>query len=82
LSSARSRARSACSVSACERTDTYSPAAIDMDPAVRPASTKLAQCPGIIVFRGLPTQTTKNDRLRHQSRGTVLPSYFLDTTLD
>jgi hypothetical protein len=27
-------------------------------------------------------QTTKNDRLRHQSRGTVLSSYFLDTALD
>jgi uncharacterized glyoxalase superfamily protein PhnB len=26
-------------------------------------------------------QTTKNDRLRHQTRGTVLPSYFLDTAL-
>jgi uncharacterized glyoxalase superfamily protein PhnB len=34
-----------------------------------------------IVFCGLPTQTTKNDRLRHQTRGTVLPSYFLDTAL-
>src|ERR1017187_1717813 len=38
LSSARSSLRSACSVSACEWTDTYSPAAIDMDPATRPAT--------------------------------------------
>src|SRR6185369_9238723 len=37
LSSARSSLRSACSVSACEWTDTYSPAAIDMAPATRPA---------------------------------------------
>ena len=37
LSSARSRSSSACSVSACEWTDTYSPAAIDMAPATRPA---------------------------------------------
>src|SRR5579863_4242448 len=37
-SSARSRLRSACSVSACECTDTYSPAAIDMAPATRPAT--------------------------------------------
>lgn len=32
-----SRARSACSVSDCELTDTYSPAAIDMAPATIPA---------------------------------------------
>src|ERR1035438_5728794 len=38
FSSARSSLRSACSVSACEWTDTYSPAAIDMDPATRPAT--------------------------------------------
>ena len=40
----RSRARSARSVSACELTDTYSPAAIDMAPATRPATpaTKIA----------------------------------------
>ena len=35
---ARSRARSAFSVSACELTDTYSPAAIDIAPATRPAT--------------------------------------------
>ena len=35
--SCRSRARSARSVSACELTDTYSPAAIDMEPATSPA---------------------------------------------
>ena len=35
-----------------------------------------------IVFCGLPTQTTKNDRLRHKTRGTVLSSYFLDSALD
>jgi hypothetical protein len=29
-----------------------------------------------IVFRGLPTQTTKDDRLRHQTRGTVLSGYY------
>jgi hypothetical protein len=34
-----------------------------------------------IVFCGLPTQTTKNDRLRHKTRGTVLSSYFLDSAL-
>src|ERR1019366_8482393 len=38
LSSARSSLRSAFSVSACEWTDTYSPAAIDMAPATRPAT--------------------------------------------
>ena len=37
-SSARSRDRSALSVSACECTDTYSPAAIDIAPATRPAT--------------------------------------------
>ena len=37
-SSLRSRARSACSVSDCELTDTYSPAAIDMAPATSPAT--------------------------------------------
>src|SRR3989344_2333092 len=36
-SSARSRARSACSVSAWECTETYSPAAIDIAPATSPA---------------------------------------------
>jgi hypothetical protein len=30
-------------------------------------------------FSTLPTQTTKDDRLRHQTRGTILSSYFLDT---
>ena len=38
LNSLRSRARSACSVSDCELTDTYSPAAIDMAPATSPAT--------------------------------------------
>src|SRR6185312_17342298 len=38
LSSFRSRLRSACSVSAWECTDTYSPAAIDMAPATSPAT--------------------------------------------
>ena len=37
LSSARSRASSAFSVSACEWTETYSPTAIDIAPATRPA---------------------------------------------
>ena len=37
-SSSFSRARSACSVSDCELTETYSPAAIDMAPATRPAT--------------------------------------------
>ena len=37
-SSRRSRSRSAFSVSACECTDTYSPAAIDMAPATSPAT--------------------------------------------
>ncbi len=37
-SSARSRARSACSVSDCELTETYSPAAIDIAPATSPAA--------------------------------------------
>src|SRR5579859_2028755 len=37
-SSARSSSSSACSVSACEWTDTYSPAAIDIAPATRPAT--------------------------------------------
>jgi hypothetical protein len=37
-SSAPSRARSACSVSAWERAETYSPAAIDIAPATRPAT--------------------------------------------
>src|SRR6185503_19135081 len=37
-SSRRSRARSERSVSACELTETYSPAAIDIAPATRPAS--------------------------------------------
>src|ERR1035437_2731691 len=36
--SLRSRSRSACSVSACELTETYSPAAIAMAPATRPAT--------------------------------------------
>ena len=35
-----------------------------------------------IVFCGLPTQTTKNDRLRHQTHKTVLSSYSLDTALE
>src|SRR5512142_2667127 len=38
FSSARSSARPAFSVSACECTDTYSPAAIDIAPATRPAT--------------------------------------------
>jgi hypothetical protein len=38
LNSLRSRARSACSVSDCELTDTYSPAAIAMAPATSPAT--------------------------------------------
>ena len=38
LNSLRSRARSACSLSDCELTDTYSPAAIDMAPATSPAT--------------------------------------------
>jgi len=38
LSSVRSSSSSACSVSACEWTDTYSPAAIDIAPATRPAT--------------------------------------------
>ena len=38
FNSLRSRARSACSVSDCELTDTYSPAAIDMAPATSPAT--------------------------------------------
>jgi hypothetical protein len=38
LNSLRSRARSACSVSDCELTDTYSPAAIDMAPGTSPAT--------------------------------------------
>ena len=37
-SSWRSRVRSACSVSAWELTETYSPAAIDIDPATSPAT--------------------------------------------
>src|ERR1019366_10586452 len=44
--SLRSRPRSACSVSDCELTDTYSPAAIDMAPATSPATpaTKTSCC--------------------------------------
>src|SRR6185437_12174316 len=38
LNSLRSRGRSARSVSDCELTDTYSPAAIDMAPATNPAT--------------------------------------------
>ena len=43
--------------------------------------------PTIGVFHEIPRaagplkQTTKNDRLRHQTRGTALSSYFLETTL-
>ncbi len=41
-----SRARSACSVSDCELTETYSPAAIDMAPATSPAmpATRTSDC--------------------------------------
>jgi hypothetical protein len=38
MSSLVSRARSACSVSDCELTETYSPAAMDMAPETRPAT--------------------------------------------
>src|SRR5690606_9841380 len=54
-SSARSRARSACSVSDCELTETYSPAAMDMAPATSPASPATMMVPVSVPAAATPT---------------------------
>src|SRR5580765_3097500 len=68
-SSCRSRSRSACSVSACELTDTYSPAAIDSAPATSPA--KAATRMGSRAGCAAATPTT---RLLVEIRPSLAPS--------
>ena len=46
---------SACSVSACELTDTYSPAAIDSAPATRPATPATMTSPRAAFDAATPT---------------------------
>src|SRR6185503_18126298 len=54
-SSRRSRARSACSVSACELTETYSPAAIDIAPATAPAMPAVSKLAWLASAAATPT---------------------------
>jgi hypothetical protein len=54
-SSRRSRSRSAFSVSACECTDTYSPAAIDMAPATSPATAVIKMVDWLACAAATPT---------------------------
>src|SRR4249919_797846 len=55
LNSLRSRARSARSVSDCELTDTYSPAAIDMAPATSPATPAISTAFCVAAAAATPT---------------------------
>src|SRR5690349_17456633 len=69
LSSWRSRSMSACSASACECTDTYSPAAIDIAPATRPAM------PAIRMFCWLAfAAATPSTRLAVETIPSLAPS--------
>src|ERR1039458_4292277 len=63
LSSARSTARSAFSVSACEWTDTYSPEAIDIDPAVRPAIPATNMLPPVAWAAATPSTKLAVERM-------------------
>src|SRR6185436_19476479 len=69
FSSWRSRSMSACSASACEWTDTYSPAAIDMAPATRPAT------PAMTMFCWLVcAAATPSTRLAVETMPSLAPS--------
>ena len=69
MSSRRSTSRSARSVSRCELTETYSPAAIDRAPAVRPAipATRTAE-------RELEAAATATMRLAVEIKPSLAPS--------
>src|SRR5262245_30137605 len=69
VSSVRSRSRSARSVSACELTETYSPAAIDNAPATRPATP--ASRMSLRLARAAATPTT---RLAVETMPSLAPS--------
>ena len=68
-SSWRSRARSACSVSACELTETYSPAAIDSAPAKRPATPAISTS-----WRAAFAAATPTTRLAVETMPSLAPS--------
>src|SRR5512134_158741 len=68
-SSARSRVRSAFSVSACEWTETYSPAAIDMAPATSPATPLTSTVPWLE-----PAAATPMTRLAVETMPSLAPS--------
>src|SRR5512134_2881194 len=64
-----SRARSARSVSACELTETYSPAAIDIAPATRPATPAVSTSP-----RDAAAAATPSTRLAVETIPSFAPS--------
>src|SRR3569832_2721390 len=64
-----SRARSACSVSDCELTETYSPAAIDMAPA-----TSAARPESTTVLCGEPAAATPTRTLATETMPSLAPS--------
>ena len=74
LNSLRSRARSACSVSDCELTDTYSPAAIDMAPATSPATpaSKTSFC--VAAAAATPTIKLAVERMPSLAPSTAAPA--------
>ena len=65
LSSLRSRARSACSVSDCELTETYSPAAIDIAPATSPATSVIRISLGLAEAAATPTMRLAVETIHH-----------------
>ena len=69
LSSRVSRAMSACSASVCELTATYSPAAMDIAPATRPARPAIK-----ISGRPDPAAATPTTRLAVETRPSLAPS--------
>src|SRR5579864_3279997 len=63
FSSALSRASSAASASACDLTDTYSPAAMDMAPATRPATPATMTLPCVVLVAATPSSKLEVDRI-------------------
>src|SRR5215469_9389416 len=80
LSSLRSRARSARSVSDCELTDTYSPVAIDMAPATKPATPATRTAFFVAAAAATPTIKLAVDRMPSLAPNTAARSHPIRST--